>query len=64
MTPENAIANLRKQALASKRVASLRERRAALGLKRLDLYLHPEDHSAVKALAAFLTDKRTNPTKT
>lgn len=40
------------------RVAALRERRAALGLMRLELYAHPADHAALKALAAQLAKKR------
>lgn len=63
MTPENAIVTLRQQALAAKRVAALRERRAALGLKRLELYVHPDDASAIKAVAAALNAKRSIPTK-
>ena len=40
------------------RVAALRARRAALGLTRLELYAHPEDHAALKALAEKLQRKR------
>ena len=40
------------------RVAALRERRAALGLKRLEIYAHPADHAALKALAARLQLRR------
>ena len=40
------------------RVAALRQRRAALGLKRLELYAHPTDHAALKALAARLQLRR------
>ena len=40
------------------RVAALRERRAALGLTRLELYAHPDDHAAIKALAEKLQRKR------
>ncbi len=36
---------------ASERVAKLRADRDALGLKRLELYAHPEDWPAIKALA-------------
>lgn len=40
------------------RVAELRQRRADLGLTRLELYAHPDDHEAIKALAAKLQRKR------
>lgn len=40
------------------RVAALRERRAALGLVRLEVYAHPEDHPAIKAVAQRLTQER------
>lgn len=40
------------------RVAALRERRAALGQTRLELYAHPEDHAAIKAHAEKLAKKR------
>ncbi len=40
------------------RVAALRQRRAELGLTRLELYAHPDDHEAIKALAAKLQGKR------
>lgn len=40
------------------RVAELRQRRDDLGLKRLELYAHPDDHEAIKALAAKLQRKR------
>jgi len=33
---------------AKKRVAQFRARRAAKGLKRLELWAHPEDHAALK----------------
>ena len=42
----------------SERVQALRQRREALGLTRLELYVHPDDHEAVKALAAKLFRKR------
>ncbi len=41
------------------RVAALRQRRAALGLKRLELYAHPDDHAALKELSARLYLRRT-----
>ena len=42
----------------SERVAKLRADRDALGLKRLELYAHPEDWPAIKALAERLQRKR------
>lgn len=36
----------------TERVAALRQRRAELGLVRVDLYAHPDDHPAIKAYAA------------
>ena len=42
----------------SERVAVLRERAAALGLRRLEIYAHPEDWVAIKALAARLLKRR------
>lgn len=42
----------------SERVAKLRADRDALGLKRLELYAHPEDWPAIKALAEKLQRKR------
>lgn len=40
------------------RVAALRQRRAELGLTRLEVYAHPEDHPPIKALAERLARKR------
>ena len=40
------------------RVAAFRERRAALGLTRLDVYAHRDDHEAIKAYAARLANRR------
>ena len=40
------------------RVAALRERAAAHGLKRLEIYANPEDWVAIKALAARLQKRR------
>ena len=37
---------------ATERMAALRERAAALGLKRLEIYSYPEDWVAIKALDA------------
>ena len=42
----------------SERVAKLRADRDALGLKRLELYAHPDDWPAIKALAEKLQRKR------
>jgi hypothetical protein len=42
----------------TERVQALRARREALGLTRLELYAHPEDHASIKALAAKLQRKR------
>jgi len=43
---------------ASERVQALRAARDALGLKRLELYAHPEDWPQIKALAEKLQRKR------
>lgn len=45
---------------ATARVAALRQRRAEQGLVRLDLYVHPDDHAAVKAVAQALTQRRSS----
>ena len=42
----------------NQRVEELRARRKALGLTRLELYVHPDDHPPVKQLAAKLQRKR------
>ena len=42
----------------SERVATLRAARDALGLKRLELYAHPDDRPAIKSLAEKLQRKR------
>ena len=42
----------------SERVQAMRAARDALGLKRLELYAHPEDWPAIKALAERLQKKR------
>ena len=42
----------------TERVADLRASRNALGLKRLELYAHPDDWPAIKALAEKLQRKR------
>ena len=43
---------------SNERVAKLRADRDALGLKRLELYAHPEDWPAIKALAEKLQKRR------
>ena len=43
---------------ATPRVAALCQRRAEQGLVRLELYVHPDDHAAVKAVAQALTARR------
>ena len=45
----------------AERVAALRAARDALGLKRLELYAHPDDWPAIKALAERLERKRKKP---
>jgi hypothetical protein len=40
------------------RVAALRQRRAALGLTRLEVYVHPDDHANVKTLVTKLRKQR------
>jgi hypothetical protein len=42
----------------AERVAAMRQDRDALGLKRLELYAHPEDWPAIKALAEKLQRRR------
>jgi hypothetical protein len=42
----------------TERVQELRQRRELLGLTRLEIYVHPDDHEAIKALAAKLQRKR------
>ena len=42
----------------SERVQAMRAARDALGLKRLELYAHPDDWPAIKALADKLQRKR------
>jgi hypothetical protein len=47
----------------TERVRAMRQRRAALGLKRMDVYAHPDDQDAIKALAAKLQRARHKPCK-
>ncbi len=42
----------------SERVAAMRAARDALGLKRLELYAHPDDWPQIKALAEKLQRRR------
>jgi hypothetical protein len=42
----------------AERVQALRQRRVDQGLVRLELYAHPDDHAAIKALAERLQRKR------
>lgn len=42
----------------TERVAAMRLARDALGLRRLDLYAHPDDWPAIKELAEKLQRKR------
>ncbi len=42
----------------AERVAAMRAARDALGLKRLELYAHPEDWPQIKALAEKLQRRR------
>jgi hypothetical protein len=48
---------------AAERVSALRQRRADLGLVRMDVYAHRDDHPAIKALAEKLNQKRTKEKK-
>ena len=43
----------------SERVQTMRAARDALGLKRLELYAHPDDWPAIKTLAEKLKKRRT-----
>ena len=45
----------------NERVTTLRAARNALGLKRLELYAHPDDWPAIKTLAEKLKKSRTKP---
>ena len=48
---------------ASERVQKLRAERDALGLKRVEIYAHPDDCDKIKALAFTLNMKRQKPAK-
>jgi hypothetical protein len=43
---------------ATERVAALRQRRAELGLQRLELYVHPDDREQVQKFARRLQRRR------
>jgi hypothetical protein len=47
----------------SERVKKMRDERTRLGLKRLELYAHPDDWEAIKGLAAELTEARSGVEK-
>lgn len=47
-----------KRAQTAARVAALRERRAALGLVRLELWVRPGDVAAIRHYAERLVDKK------
>lgn len=47
----------------AERVDKLRKEREALGLKRLEVYAHPDDWPSIKALAAKLQRKRERDAK-
>lgn len=46
---------------SSERVYTMREKRKAMGLRRLELYAHPDDWKAIKALAKRLQEDRFDP---
>ena len=48
---------------ATERMAALRKRRQEAGFTRLELWLHPDDHEAVKDAAAKLQRKRDKAAK-
>lgn len=43
---------------SQERLQALREKRAQMGLKRFDIYLHPQDWPAVKRFVARLAKRR------
>jgi hypothetical protein len=47
----------------NERVAAMRERAATQGLKRLEIYAHPEDWVSIKELAARLQKRREKAAK-
>lgn len=48
---------------ATERMAALRKRRQEAGFSRLELWLHPDDHKAIKEAAAKLQRKRDKAAK-
>ena len=46
------------------RVRALRAARAAQGMKRREVYAHPDDWPAIRALAEWLAIKRVAPRST
>jgi hypothetical protein len=48
---------------AAERMAALRQRRQAEGLTRLELWAHPDDWVAIKALAAKVQKRREKAAK-
>jgi len=52
-----------KPTTSAQRVEKLRAARDALGLRRLELYAHPEDWPPIKALAEKLQRKRARTTR-
>lgn len=48
---------------AAQRVREVRQRRAAAGLVRLELWAHPDDHEAIKEAAAKLQRRRERAAK-
>lgn len=61
--PETTGGGMPASRTVSERVAALRKRAAAHGLKRLELYAHPEDWVAIKALADKLQKRREKAVK-
>ena len=47
----------------SERVKKMRDERTRLGLKRLELYVHPDDWAVIKDLATELTEARSGVEK-
>lgn len=43
---------------ATKRMSALRERRRAAGMKPIEIWAHPDDHQAIRELAARLAKAR------
>ena len=47
---------------ATKRMAALRERRRADGMKPIEIWAHPDDHQAIRAEVARLAAARAKTT--